>query len=199
MAERLQVNQMVTFTLDTNCLIDVDEKRPARDSVLQLIAAADKGIADVAMVASSASERQPGGQYLKTFVAFKDRMQKLGFGSVKMLMPIAYQDLSFWDYAILPSDSQKQRERLIFETLFPDTPYSWQEYAAANNVKEIDAPLAFKWRNKLCDAQAFWAHDDNRRDVFVTSDERFRMRLSTKKKFLTSTIATPIEAARDLL
>jgi hypothetical protein len=165
---------------------------------LRLIAAADRGCADVAMVASSAAERQPGGGYLKTLTAFKDRMQQLGFDSVKMLMPIARWDLSFWDYGILPSEAQMQRERLIFETLFPDTPYSWQEYAAATGIERLDEPSAFKWRNRLCDAQAFWAHDDNQRHVFVTSDARFEKRLSTVKVFLTSTIATPVEAA-DLL
>jgi hypothetical protein len=189
---------VITFTLDTNCLIDVEDNRPARDSILRLIAAADRGFADVAMVASSAAERQPGGGYLKTLTAFKDRMQQLGFDSVKMLMPIARWDLSFWDYGILPSEAQMQRERLIFETLFPDTPYSWQEYAAATGIERLDEPSAFKWRNRLCDAQAFWAHDDNQRHVFVTSDARFEKRLSTVKVFLTSTIATPVEAA-DLL
>jgi hypothetical protein len=196
MAERL-----VTFTLDTNCLIDVEDNRPARDSVLQLVDAADKGLADVAMVASSASERQPGGVYLKTFTSFRDRMHELGFGSIKMLMPIAKWDLSFWDHAIRPSEPQMQREQLIFETLFPDTPYSWQEYAAANGleIEQINDARAFKWRNRLCDAQAFWAHDDNGRTVFVTSDGRFKKRLSRKREFLTSMIATPMEAARDLL
>jgi hypothetical protein len=192
---------ITTFTLDTNCLIDVAENRPARDSVLRLIAAADRGTADVAMVASSASERQPGGGYLETLASFRDRMQELGFGSLKMLKPIARFDLSFWDHAIMPSESQTERERLIFETLFPDTSYSWQEHAAAAGIEtqRIDDPRAFKWRNRLCDAQAFWAHDDNRRDVFVTSDERFKKRLSKRREFLASTIATPIEAARDLL
>jgi hypothetical protein len=192
---------MITFTLDTNCLIDVDDNRPARGSVLQLIDAADKGFADVAMVASSASELQPGRQYLKTFASFRDRMQELGFGSIKLLMPIAYFDLSFWDHAIMPSQPQMQRERLIFETLFPGTPYNWLEYAAATglDIEQIDNPRAFKWRNRLCDAQAFWAHDDNQRDVFVTGDERFKKQLSTKSEFRTSTIATAIEAARDFL
>jgi hypothetical protein len=71
-SEAVSRNTLITtFTLDTNCLIDVAENRPARDSVLRLIAAADRGTADVAMVASSASERQPGGGYLETFTSFK--------------------------------------------------------------------------------------------------------------------------------
>ena len=94
----------------------------------------------------------------------------------------------------MPSESQLQRKRLIFETLFPDTPYSWQEYAAANGIEKLDNPLAFKWRNRLCDAQAFWAHDDNRRIVFVTSDARFKKRLSPIGPFSRHMIVTPAEA-----
>src|SRR5260221_6315376 len=109
-SEAVSRNTLITtFTLDTNCLIDVEENRPWRDSVLRLIAAADKGTADVAMVASSASERQPGGEYLKTFTSFRERMQELGFGSLKMLKTIARFDLSFWDHAITPSESQIER------------------------------------------------------------------------------------------
>jgi hypothetical protein len=59
-AEESDRDMIVTFTLDTNCLIDVDDGRPAAPYVLRLIEAADKGVADVALVASSASERQPG-------------------------------------------------------------------------------------------------------------------------------------------
>jgi hypothetical protein len=122
-------------------------------------------------------------------------MHKVGFGSVKLLKPIARWDLSFWDYAIQPTDSQMHREQLIFETLFPDIPYHWQDYATSNGIEALDKPQAFKWRNRLCDAQAFWGHVENKRDVFVTSDARFKRRLSPKDgPFSADTIATPAEA-----
>jgi hypothetical protein len=188
-------DMIITFTLDTNCLIDVDDNRPAATYVKGLIEAADKGFADVAMVASSASERQPGGGRLKTIEQFKSRMHKLGFGSVKLLKPIARWDLSFWDYEIQPTDAQMLLEELIFETLFPDVPYRWQDYAASHEIESVDEPKAFKWRNRLCDAQAFWGHVENKRDVFVTSDARFKKRLSAKGgPFSADTIATPADA-----
>lgn len=191
---------MITFTLDTNCLIDVEDYRPARDYVLRLINAADSGIASVAIVASSASERQPGGIYLDSFSAFQDRMNELGFGSVSLLMPIARWNLSFYGFGVWADDRQTRREQLIFETLFPSFPFHWQDYALANGL-DIDClndPLAFKWRNRLCDAQGFWAHDKNRRDVFVTSDRNFEKRLSTVSDFANSVISTPEQAAARL-
>jgi hypothetical protein len=183
----------------TNCLIDVADSRPAGSSVMRLIEAADAGVADVAMIASSASERQPGGGFLETINDFKARMHQLGFGSVKLLEPIARWELSFWDYAIQPTDSQTNNEQLIFETLFPNIPYHWQDYAALNGIEALDEPQAFKWRNRLCDAQAFWGHVENRRDVFVTSHARFKRRLSPSGgPFSAHTIATPAEAVEIL-
>jgi hypothetical protein len=186
---------VIAFTLDTNCLIDVDDNRAAASSVMRLIEAAGKGAADVAMVASSASERQPGGGLLKTIDEFKLRMQKLGFGSVKLLKPIARWQLTFWGHSIQPTDSQLHCEQLIFETLFPELPYHWQDYASSNGINALDDPQSFRWRNRLCDAQAFWGHVDNKRDVFVTSDRRFKRRLSKKGgPFSAETITTPAEA-----
>jgi len=54
--------------------------------------------------------------------------------------------------------SQTERERLIFETLFPDTSYSCKStrQRAGIETQLIDDPRAFKWKNRLCDAQAFW-------------------------------------------
>lgn len=81
---------LISFTLDTNCLIDVDDDRPAKPFVLALLEAAKSGVADVAIVASSAAERQPGGGHLSDFGQFQQRMNQLGFGHVGLLMPIAH-------------------------------------------------------------------------------------------------------------
>lgn len=191
---------MTTFTLDTNCLIDVEDNRPARDFVLRLIDAADRGVASLAIVASSASERQPGGAYLDNFSGFQSRMNALGFGCVSLLMPIARWNFSFYGFGVWADDRQTEREQLIFETLFPNFPFRWQDYALANglDVDCINDPIAFKWRNRLCDVQAFWAHDENRRDVFVTSDKNFEKRLSIVSEFAKSVILTPAQAVEQL-
>jgi hypothetical protein len=54
-----------TFTLDTNCIIDVAKKRPAARAVQALAEAHTAGRADVAVIAITASEKQPEGHYSK--------------------------------------------------------------------------------------------------------------------------------------
>jgi len=55
------------FTLDTNCLIAIDEGRPAATAVRALADAHLAGTAHVAVVAMSASEKQQHGSYLRNF------------------------------------------------------------------------------------------------------------------------------------
>ncbi|MBN9031202.1 MAG: hypothetical protein J0I23_15480, partial [Rhizobiales bacterium] len=95
---------MIKFTLDTNCLIAVEDGRAERSSVLSLIDAQRQEAADLAMVASSAAERQIGGGALENIEEFRKRMETLGFGGIELLKPIAVWNLSYWDFAIYPSD-----------------------------------------------------------------------------------------------
>ena len=52
-----------TFTLDTNCVIDVAEKRPAAKAVQALADAHAAGKADVAVIAITASEKKQDEHY----------------------------------------------------------------------------------------------------------------------------------------
>ncbi|MBY2921031.1 hypothetical protein HF259_06205 [Rhizobium leguminosarum] len=184
------------FTLDTNCLIAVEDNRPEKDAVLSLVAAAKDGRADVAIVASSASERQIGGGYLANIGDFVTRLGELGFGHLELLKPIGAFDVSFYDHAIYPSPEQIELQKEIFSALFPTIEPSWSKHAAGRGVEptEFDSPEGWKWRNKLLDVQAMWAHLNYDRDVFVTSDKNFARRLLSKERFGDVIITTPGEA-----
>jgi hypothetical protein len=167
---------MLKFTLDTNCQIAVDESREGvAPFVKQLLAAAERGSADVAMVFSSASERQRDHSYLDNATVFIERMQRLGFGHVPLLKPILRWDMGFWDGGVVGSAEGSAREALIYRTMFPKSAVEWKDYAATANVDLNDdkTPAYKKWRNQLLDAQAYRAHDFNDRDVFVTTDTEF--------------------------
>jgi hypothetical protein len=58
---------MRTFTLDTNCLIDIEEHRPQSTAVRVLADAHAASRAHVAVVAMSASEKQQDGSYVHNF------------------------------------------------------------------------------------------------------------------------------------
>ena len=110
---------MISLTLDTNCLVDVDENRPAATFILELVRAADQRTVSLAMVASSASEQMPGGKLLSNFADFQDRMKKLGLGSIGLLKPIGKFDVSFYDWCLAASDEmiELEREYLRFSSL----------------------------------------------------------------------------------
>src|SRR5262249_2848608 len=71
---------MWKFTLDTNCWIAVEENRPEAADIRALANAHAAGVADVAIVAISASEKQKGGRYLRNFEEFQSRLNSLQLG-----------------------------------------------------------------------------------------------------------------------
>lgn len=152
---------MPSFTLDTNCLADVDKDRPVQGDVRILIEAATRREADIAMLASSAFERQPGGRHLNRVADFRERLIGIGLGDITLLKPIARHGLSFHGFGIMSDEASVLRERQIFTTLFPTTPLRWSDYAAINGLdqKDLRSAGAWKWRNCLGAAQAYWAHE----------------------------------------
>jgi hypothetical protein len=187
---------MLKFTLDTNCLIDIDEDRPAAQFVKRLLNTASEGLIDVAMVASSASERQQNGEFLENMEIFKARVERLGFGHLLLLPPpLARWGINFWGNGLYGGVKSKARETLIYKTMFPNAPKEWADYAAAKNAdpKDTTSNAYFRWRNQILDAQAFRAHEHHGRDVFVTSDGRFKC-LMGKPDFPDAIIEEPHEA-----
>lgn len=187
---------MISFTFDTNCLIDVAEEREAAASIRTLLAAGKREKASLALVASSASERQRGGEFLQNVAAFEERRNMLGFDGLPLLKSIGRYDVSFFGHSLYPSLEDMARERAIYCALFPTSPVEWSEYARQKgvNVQDLSSPAGYRWRNQMLDAQALWAHDHARRDVFVTSDLRLH-KLNNHDEFPRMVIKTPAEAA----
>jgi hypothetical protein len=185
-----------TFTLDTNCIIDLAENRPAAPHIRALVAAHTTGKADIALVAVSASERQKGDFYLDSFEVFRERLTALGLSKLTLLKGIGYSGISYWGMCIYSSDATSAREKEIHDVLFPNIPFKWTDHANANslNVESVKAPEGRKWRNAFCDRQMYWAHDHNNRQYFVTSDDGFR-RLLGHALFQNAKVVTPEEAA----
>ncbi len=187
---------MRTFTLDTNCLIDVAEDRPAAVHVKRLLQAARDGLADLALVASSASERQEGGGLLESLLIFEERRSALGFAGLPLLPSIGRIGVSFLDHCLQANEETLGREHEIFEVLFPTSPPEWRDFAAARGLAPEDRESKGyrHWRNRMLDAQAYWAHDHANRDVFVTTDGHFR-RLEGLAAFPRAIVKDPTEAA----
>lgn len=166
---------MRKFTLDTNCIIAVDERRADASSVLDLAAAHFQGRASVAVVAISASENQKDGTPIEDFGQFSRRLETLGLGDLEVLPTLAYYGFAFFDHCVFASDAQIQRETQIHEILFPGIKLDWENYCKERQISKDDFPDR-KWINMRCDALAMWSHIAFGRDVFVTADEAFHQK-----------------------
>jgi hypothetical protein len=196
---------MLSFTLDTNCIIALDElqsdqashRRSEAEAVQKLIVAHSAAIADVAVVAISASERQRDNSQLEDFSVFEDRIGTLGMEKLNLLHPMMYNDVTFWDASLWVDEEMLKFEASIHDILFSNIPFSWSDYCAANEIADVPETPDRKWRNAKCDVQAFWTHAWHKRDVFVTSDINFHT-VSKKARLISlagGRIETPISAA----
>ena len=120
---------MPSFTLDTNCIIDIDENRQAAPHVRALANAHAAGRASVAVGAISASERQRGDRLITNFQEFQQRLDSLHLGHLEILNPMLYLDVSFWDHALFPNPQMEALERRLHDTLFPNVEFLWADYA----------------------------------------------------------------------
>jgi hypothetical protein len=170
---------MLTFTLDTNCLIAVDENRAEASAIRSLSDAHRQGRANVAIVGISASERQTDGNMLDDYSKFTDRVASLNMSHLPVILPMCYWDVMFWDACIEPDAELVLLEARIQQILFPTVPCSWADYCQLYDLDPEGSPQDKKWKNAKCDVQAFWCHASQRRSIFVTTDKNFH---TAKKK-----------------
>jgi len=191
---------MHAVTLDTNCLIDLEQGGKDARAILALVATHRAGGIDLRLPAISASERQPGGRHLTNFSEFQARVDAAGLGGLRLIEPLAYTDISFWDFCVLGDDAMATLERQIHEILFPNIEFLYVDYCRARGLDPQPAPPDRKWRNAKCDVPVAWSHIYHRGDMLVTNDSQFHK--ATKKPLLTAlgigTILRPQAAERTL-
>jgi hypothetical protein len=182
-----------TFTLDTNCLIDIEKNQPAAAAVRMLADAHAAGTGNVAVIAMSASENQKNGQLLRDFAEFQNYLATLNLAHLNIVMPMMYWDISFWDHCFWVEDAMLDLERKIHSILFPNTQFLWEDYCRDKGTAPPANPPVGTWRNRKCDVQAIWSHIHDQRQVFVTRDQNFHR----KKGSLISLGAGRIEYPAD--
>jgi hypothetical protein len=174
------------FTLDTNCLIALEESLPDAEAIRALVVAHDSGDAHVAIVAMRISN-----SHAKDFQGFRSRLEVLGLGQIETLRSMAYYDIAFPDWCVFPTEELEDIEREIHSILYPSIQYAWKDFRKANQIEDAVPPRNSPWRSAKCDVQAILAHTENERDVFVTSAEIFHREI--KKRQLIALGARAIE------
>jgi|SRR6185295_10140099 len=181
------------FTLDTNCLIDVEDGRPNASFIRDLVSRSGKNGITVAISSIAASERLRVGGYAQNFSEFQAKLRAIGFESLERLPPLLYWNICFFDHCVM-SDGKDTLEQGIHNVLFPNIEFMWVDYAKARDLS-VDF-LDKNWRNAKCDLLTLWCHIKHGGDIFVTSDKNFHA--TTKRDRLKAlgvgTIAFPEDA-----
>ncbi len=146
------------ITLDTNCLIDLDEGRqPQVGPLEQVVQAHRDGGVRLTVCAMTASENPRSGDPPKTFPEFTALLERVGLSEVEILKPIGYWSVSFWGQALWTSDEMRKLEQEIHHVLAP-------------NLLMDDMSDDRRWRNTKCDVQMVWTHVWHDTGVLLTSD-----------------------------
>lgn len=186
---------MLKLTLDTNCIIAIDEGREPEASCLRsLVKKHDAGKVHLQLVATSASERQSSGPYLDNFAKFRDRLDAIGLGHLPLLLPLMVLDVSYLDWCILADDQDLVMLREIHNTLFPGQPYEFQDALSIAGESVDLSTVEHKWRNRALDVHALWCHLHNNGDIFVTSDKNFQRKQAWLARFGSIQILDPCRA-----
>jgi hypothetical protein len=165
---------MVAFTLDTNCLIAIEEQRAEATSVLDLVARQRAGTAVVRLVATMAAENQRDGTVLDNFSGFQQRVHGLGLADLEILRPVCVLDLSYLDWCVVAHDEAEDESRRLHEVLFPSAPFGYR-VAVPEDLDDAARQKAERsWRNKQLDVLVLHTHIMAGAEVFVTSDKNFR-------------------------
>lgn len=188
---------MKKITVDTNCIIDVEQNRRMAPTIQQLIRLHKGKQLQLQVPAIAASERRPDGSYLSNIQEFLDRIKTLGLADAEILKPLVYFGVTFWGWCVLSGPELEAQEKAIHEILFPGIPFKYADYCTQNGIDPKSDPVAAKWRNAKCDVLALWSHIHYSGDVFVTSDGNFRK--PTKLQALESLGAKKISAPEDVL
>jgi hypothetical protein len=95
--------RLTTFTLDTNCIIDIECGRENAPAAQALVNAHDKGVVNVHVIAMMASEKQSSGEYLDDFSHFTARLTRLGLDHLPHVLPLCFWGISYWGHSLLSS------------------------------------------------------------------------------------------------
>jgi hypothetical protein len=164
---------MPNVTLDSNCIIDLEQNRPAVTYINELSQMHREGKIHLRVVAISASERKPDGTFASNFNEFKERVDSIGLADVQILKPIAYQGIAFCNYCVQGVGSLGKLEKEIQQALIPEIEIEYTDFCKKRRLNPSNKKNWGKWVNKKCDVLAMCSHIWNGGGIFVTNDGDF--------------------------
>ncbi len=187
---------MRKITLDHNCILAIENGEDTAYSLRKIVNANNVGRVTIAVLGISASERTSGGGYITDISEFHERLKSIDLQELKVLKPVGVWGVTFWNWAVYSSAEDQILRHKIHSIMFPGDEPSWQALAVSfgEELSNQLSNLYRKWRNRHCDVQGLWAHINDTRDIFVTSDKHFLNRLNELKALGSKEILSPDEA-----
>jgi len=190
----------VKFTLDWNCVIEVEEDQPQAVSVRALVDAHRSKRIEVALLATSASENTKSRVFPCSAELFLQRVARQGWQDLPLVPMPAISDLSFWDHAYYVDDDE-EFDRMydalwaVMASNIASDPEKHLCEGQTFNDDAIHSEALAKWRNAWCDVMSAYTHIHERRDVFVTNNTKdFQDKREALAVLGMRCIATPAEA-----
>jgi len=175
---------MKCFTLDSNCIIDLEERRPDAVNLDELKKIWGAGTIELAVVSVSASENQPSGQAMRDYAEFEAKLERAGLLNARELPPVCIWDFGYWDHMLWSSDETERQVDEIKDILFPGILHEPPKDSSENS----------KWRNQMCDVLVAWAHGFHKSDHLITRDANFHRKAQQLVDYGIHSIVTPEEA-----
>lgn len=191
---------MQRITIDTNCLIDLENNSSNAEYIRILYKLHVEGNIQLRLPAVAASEKPKKGNEIKTFDDFMKRIERAGLPEIEVLKPYMFLNLSFLGFSMLSDDSMMKLDQEIHQILFPQLPYRFLDYCSQKGIDPTELPLHGKWRNPKCDVMIAWCHIFYDGDILVTRDGNFHKKTKVPKllEFGAGAIMYPDEALRSL-
>ncbi|MBC8358349.1 MAG: hypothetical protein H8E54_05310 [Candidatus Aminicenantes bacterium] len=182
---------MKKVTLDTNILIDLEEKRKGYKTILKIIELHNKKKLKINIPAIIASEKLLEDKHITNFHQFKDYLKTLGFKDVELTLPIFYVGMCYVNFCVVPGEDEIKLDHDIHKILFPNIESEYREFCA--NRKFNPETIHPKWRRTKVDVQILWCHIFYKKDVLVTRDKNFKRHIDELSSIAKLVIMKPEE------
>lgn len=156
--------------IDTNLLIDLEERRNGWREVQKLIDLHNLGKIRLNIPAIMASEKFVNGKPVDSFNKFKTLAENLGFIGIEFLPPMAYFGVTFWDYSLLSGKEMQDLEEEIHRIIFPNNYFSYKDHCLKKGMDQDKKPLDKEWINRKCDIQMIWSVIYHKKKFFLTKN-----------------------------
>lgn len=183
---------MLCVTLDTNLLIDLEEKRKGFETVLEILDLHNYGKIKICIPAIAASEKLLDAQHVPNYKLFEEYLSDLNIKNYEELMPLAYFDMCFWGHCLWAGDELIALDHSIHRILFPNIEPEYRDFCEKRNTKLNG--IHPRWRNAKIDVQMLWCHIYHKKDIFITRDKNFQRKSNElNSKVCKVVIMTPHE------